>query len=205
MATDMIPKSYKPLLEWLDIQQTLTPEIAPSIGMTDAEQAEVQGAINAILPKIKQIVSLTGQIEHLRMDLDPLLGPNLQTLRKAIKRGKTSSGCTPSIVARMHWLGERNEVDPATQQPSITASIVGSGIKIDGTKVGFDAVNLYMRRKGETEWKLIAIRKRRFPIYDETPLLNAGIPEVREYRCVGVVDDNEIGIPSVIIEVVFAG
>jgi hypothetical protein len=54
-------------------------------------------------------------------------------------------------------------------------------------------------------WKLIAIRKRRFPYYDETPLTHVGTPEVREYMAIGVIADEEIGQPSETKEVVFAG
>jgi hypothetical protein len=38
-----------------------------------------------------------------------------------------------------------------------------------------------------------------------TRLAVAATPEVREYRAAGVVDDEEIGLPSVAVEIVFAG
>jgi len=78
-------------------------------------------------------------------------------------------------------------------------------VRVDERKPGFEAVNLYLRRKGEANWKLASIRKRKFPIYDETPLAVAGTPEVREYRAIGVVNDEETGQPSVAVEIRFAG
>ena len=61
-----------------------------------------------------------------------------------------------------------------------------------------------MRRKGEVSWIQIAVRKRRYPIYDEIPPLNLDIPEFREYLCRGVLDDEETGLPSPIVEAVVA-
>jgi hypothetical protein len=39
-------------------------------------------------------------------------------------------------------------------------------------------------------------RRSKFPFDDDSPLAVAGTPEVREYRALGVVADEEIGQPS---------
>ena len=78
-------------------------------------------------------------------------------------------------------------------------------MKIAGKKPGFDAVNIYSRKKGDVQWKLIAVRKRKFPYFDESPLAVATTPEVREYMAIGTVADEETGVPSEIKEVVYAG
>ncbi len=99
---------------------------------------------------------------------------------------------------------------PAKQQPRDFASDerthpASRTVKIEGRKRGFDAVNIHSRKKGEVRWKLITVRKRKFRYYDESPLAVANTPEVREYVAHGVVDDEEVGAPSEIKEVVFAG
>ena len=66
-------------------------------------------------------------------------------------------------------------------------------------------MSIYCRKKGEVTWRLIAVRKRKFPYYDEAPLAVPGVPEVREYMAIGVVADEEVGQPSEIKEVVYAG
>ena len=66
-------------------------------------------------------------------------------------------------------------------------------------------MNLYFRKKGDVQWKLIAVRKRRFPYFDESPLAVPNTPEVREYMAIGVNADEETGQPSEIKEVVYAG
>jgi hypothetical protein len=39
-------------------------------------------------------------------------------------------------------------------------------------------VSIYSRKKGEVQWKLNAVSKRKFRYYDESPLAVAGTPEV---------------------------
>ena len=78
-------------------------------------------------------------------------------------------------------------------------------VKIEGNKPGFEAYNLYSRIKGQVAWKSIAIRKRKFPYYDESALAVPNTPEVREYMAMGVINDEEVGVPSEIKEVVYAG
>ncbi len=77
--------------------------------------------------------------------------------------------------------------------------------EVAGNKQRFEAVNRYSRCKGETERNPFVIRKCKFSIYDENPLAVAGVPEIREYRFTGVVQDEEIGLPSGVKEIAFAG
>jgi hypothetical protein len=137
--------------------------------------------------------------------LQPLLDAHLPTIRQGVKRAKTSAGYTPGLGQKLGWARTDNNVDPTSSQPIITLSALPGKVRIDGRKPGFEAVNLYLRRKGEADWTLVSIRKRKFPLYDDTPLAQPNVPEVREYRAVGVVSDEETGQPSVAVEIVFAG
>jgi hypothetical protein len=204
MTTDYIPRSYANLEQWLQNQQDTIAEVGPVLGMSADEQAAYLASVQKLLDKVTPIVDLTCQLDHLKADFDPLMATELPNLHQQVKRLKTHSGYAPSIGLRMGWISERHEVDPASSQPSITATAAGLRVRIEGNKPGFEAVNLYMRRKGEPEWTQIALRKRRFPVYDETPPVNAGVPEIREYLCRGVVDDEETGLPSLVVEAVVA-
>ena len=111
----------------------------------------------------------------------------------------------PAIQLQLDSIGDTQTFDPNTARPSITAKAQQGRVKIDGRKPGFEAVNIYSRIKGAVQWKLIAVRKRKFPYFDESPLAVAGTPEVREYMAIGVLNDEELGQPSEIKEVVYAG
>ena len=114
-------------------------------------------------------------------------------------------GCTLDIQTQLDWIGEAHEMDPAHSRPTINIETQRGRVKVTGRKPGFDAVSIYSRKKGDVQWKLIAVRKRKFPYYDESPLTVPNAPEVREYMAIGVVADEEIGEMSEIKEVVYAG
>ena len=126
-------------------------------------------------------------------------------LRAGIKRAKTSPGCTPGIAMEMDWVGESHEFNPETARPTIDVASQPGRVKVDGRKPGFEAANIYSRIVGQVPWKQVAVRKRKFPFFDETPLAVAGVPERREYMAMGVINDEEVGQPSEIREVLHGG
>ncbi len=52
---------------------------------------------------------------------------------------------------------------------------------------------------------LIGVRRKKFPFDDQTPLKTPGVFEEREYQARGVINDEEVGQPSNIVSVKFAG
>jgi hypothetical protein len=106
----------------------------------------------------------------LTADLQALLEKHLPVIRRGVKRGKASADYTPGLGQELGWIAGGGDIDPAASRPAITLTAQPGKVRVDGQKPGFEAVNLYSRRKGEAEWKLAAIRKRKFPIYDDAPL-----------------------------------
>ena len=206
MHDDYVPQSYANLKIWLDKQNTdLTAALATTINMTATERTAYLATVAALLTPVTNIVALLTQLEQATANFQPLLDAQVPLLRAAIKRAKTSPGCTPAIQLQLDWVGATQSRDPNTARPTLTAEAQRGRVKIDGRKPGFEAVNLYFRKKGDVQWKLIAVRKRKFPYFDESPLAVASTPEVREYMAIGVVADEETGQPSEIKEVVYAG
>ena len=68
---------------------------------------------------------------------------------------------------------------------------------------GADSLNIYVRRKGESPFRLLAGKRVRFPMDDDTPPATAGQPEEREYQAIAVIGDEEVGVPSDIVSAVF--
>ena len=87
----------------------------------------------------------------------------------------------------------------------LTAEVFPGYVRIKGKKLGADAFNVYLRLKGESNFKLIAAKRSRFPFDDDSPLTQAGVPESREYRLMGVLADAEIGQSGDIVSVLFGG
>jgi hypothetical protein len=78
-------------------------------------------------------------------------------------------------------------------------------VRITGSKDYAELVNIYMRVVGTAAWTLVGIKRKKFPFEDQTPLKSAGMAEAREYAARGVIDDNEVGQMSDIVQVAFAG
>ena len=206
MKLDYIPQSYGNLKAWLQKQiAELTAALAATIGMTTAERDAYLAGINAILTPLTAIVALMEELEEKTAVFPDILDAQLPAIRAQIKRAKTSTGCTADIQTALGWIGAEQNNDPETSRPNIDIQAQRGRVKISGNKPGFEAVNIYRRIKGEVQWKLIAVRKRKFPFFDEGPLAVANQPEVREYMAIGVVNDEEVGQPSEIKEVVYAG
>ncbi len=206
MATDYVPQSEENLREWCDKQVSdLTEALATAMNATAAERTGYLMANNTILGVLGPIVQKQDELDELRANLSGVLAAQLPLIRAFIKRCKTSPGCTPAIQTQLEWLGDSQTFDPHTARPTIVVEVQRGRVKISGKKPGFEAYNLYWRKKGDVEWKLLAIRKRKFPYYDETPLAVANTPEVREYMAIGVINDEETGQSSEIKEIVYAG
>ena len=97
-----------------------------------------------------------------------------------------------------------NSIPRATARRSAPRPFPGY-VRIKGTKGSVKSMDLYTRLKGQPGWKVAIARRSKFPWDDDSALAQPGVPETREYRAIGVLDDKEIGQPSDIVEVVYAG
>jgi hypothetical protein len=75
--------------------------------MTAEERTAFLAAVGVLLPKVTEIVDLMEQLEQKTADFEPLLEAQAPLLRAAVKRAKTSAGCTPGIQEQMDWVATR--------------------------------------------------------------------------------------------------
>lgn len=77
-------------------------------------------------------------------------------------------------------------------------------MRIDWKKKGAQGVKVYGRKQGEPAWTQLGLDY--FPPYFDTrPLTQPNVPEVREYKARGMMNDEDIGQDSDIVSVTFAG
>lgn len=82
-------------------------------------------------------------------------------------------------------------------RPGLVAAVQPGRVLLTGDARGADALNLYMRRAGEMGWRLLVGGCVQFPVADTTPALGLATTEERHYRAIGLLDDEEIGDPSI--------
>ncbi len=67
-----------------------------------------------------------------------------------------------------------------------------------------DGVNVYERLQGGKEWTKLSFDSHS-PYHDNRPLSVPGVAETREYMCIGVIHDEQVGQASDVVTVVFGG
>ena len=184
MSTDYVALSCDNIKVLLAKQpNVLTAALAAAMGMTAAEHAAFLAAVGAVLPAVTEIVALQDQLDAKTAVFPDILDAQMPPIRAAIKRAKTSPGCTAEVQTNLDWIGASLNQDPEHSRPTIIVEPQRARVKIGGRKPGFEAVSIYSRIKGQVQWKLIAVRKRKFPFYDESPLAVAVAPAGAPPKC----------------------
>jgi hypothetical protein len=200
---DYIPDSYKNLRDWAqNILDHLDP-IATRIGWPAALATSFKGRItrirdlaDAVLDQQAALDTAIGQLERGR-------DTELPEIRTDLNNLKSTRGFTDGDAKTLDVLSGSDQIDPATYQPRLAAEGKRGRIELMGKKFGADSLNLYVRRKGETTWRVLAAKRVRFPMDDDTPSASPNGLEEREYMAIGVLGDDEIGQPSPIVTATF--
>jgi len=112
--------------------------------------------------------------------------------RAIIRRMKSATGYTEAIGQALKIIGTNDNTDMTTAKVDLSATVLAHGVELDFTKLKSDGVNLYSKRDGDTDYVFLA-HDTISPYVDNRPLLVAGKPEVRRYKAIYVVNDEEIG------------
>lgn len=201
---DFIPAKESELDEWLKNMKTNIDTYSSTLAIPHTTVDEVKAKIDATLLAIdnyNQQKVILKSLETIKTDSKK---DTLSFLREQIARWKTEPLYTEAIGDVLRIIGSKVYPDPHTYKPKLTSEIKPGHILLNFVKAGVDAVNIYYRIKGATDWKFLA-RDTHSPYSDSSPLEKPGTPEVREYMAIGVVGDTEFGLMSDIISAVYDG
>lgn len=208
MATaDFIPnKRAERYLWWKNLKDNLATE-GPKMGLTAPQITAAQAVVDDQVTKMDARDAAKGALDA-AINLETLAdSTNEAAIRTAIRNWKTLPGYASSgSEAVLQLKGSSGpDLDPVTYKPVLTKlTVTGGQIRIDFTKAGVDALNIYTRLRGTVGWRKLAMDSAS-PYYDTEPLANANQPETREYKARGVKDDVEIGQDSDVVSIVFGG
>jgi hypothetical protein len=118
--------------------------------------------------------------------------------RAIIRRLKSATGYTDPIGQALKIVGPDDNTDMTTAKVDLTATILAHGTELGFTKLKSDGVNLYTKRDGDADFVFLA-HDTVSPYVDNRPLLVPGKPEVRYYKAIYVVDDEEVGFFSDVV------
>lgn len=204
ISKDYWPGSDEDRRAWLLHFKEKLPTYAAVIGVTPSEVAQFNSYCDATTGAIDNAVTKKNEYDSALADRETLVNTIMGFCRPLVRRIKTNAHYTPAIGEALDIDPESTPVDPTTVKPRLTATVHSGYVRLRIQRNGAQSVNLYSRLAGQAAWTFLC-RVQRANCQDATPLAAPGVPEVREYQAIGVIDDAEVGIPSDPKVVVFAG
>lgn len=198
------PASNAGAILWLNNYKNQIATQGPIAGLTAAQIAQQISYVQKLMDGIHDIQSKKDALSSAVASFKTIEINNLLPLKKEIVRFKTSVTFTPALGQILGVMGTASNMDTASYKCKFSATHFGGFIRIKFVKAGIDGVNIYHRKKGQIEWKFLA-RDTKSPYDDHITLQTPGLPEHWEYQLFGVIDDDEIGLASDIVEVVYGG
>ncbi|MFO0575660.1 MAG: hypothetical protein U1A78_16815 [Polyangia bacterium] len=199
--SDYIPRNDSELALWLSGLSKGLATHGATVNLTDAEIkaeqkrcADLAAAIANDDQKRREWLAATEATRTLKEK-------ELPALRAVVARIKVATGYTPAIGQALGVISSPPAaVAPENIKPVLRAQHQGGQVEIRFTRGKLDGINLYVRKRGESEWRPLG-RVTRSPYVDPTPVDAKSGSEIREYRAYGVRRDQEIGQPSDIVVV----
>ncbi|MGV9003149.1 hypothetical protein [Flavobacterium sp.] len=172
------------------------------LNMSPTEIADEVAWCSKIIDKIDEVESLKTQLSSAFKAKDLTITNEGGDLKKGIANHKTNPAYTQAIGEDLGIIGSSIEFNALTFKPELFLELYGNNIRIRFKKLGSDGINLYVRNKGETVWKLVS-RANKSPYLYHPVLAQPSTPVHFEFRAYGVLNDAEIGIASDIYEILF--
>lgn len=194
---DYVPGEDDAILAWAQHLEGKVSAEGTSVEMTTEQIAAARGALGRIR------TAITAATTARRASLDATsakraaIKKELEAVRPLMARVKTSGAYTEALGLDWGIVGPESGFDPHTYTPVLEAHVHPGHVEIRFQKLGVDGLNIYARPRGTEAWTKLAYDTQS-PYIDNRPATGA---EVREYAAIGVVDDEEVGLMSAIVEV----
>jgi len=201
---DFVPDSWKNVRDWAQkIIDNAAEQLTGVEGWDDARVAAFLIRVTKIRDAAQAVLDANATLDAATGALDGVLTVELPEIRQDIGNMKKSRGWNDGKGDVLEVNTPAASVDPNTLKPRVEVESKRGRNEIMAKKFGADSLNIYVRRKGEAAFRLLAAKRMRFPLDDDTPSATPGHPEEREYQAVPVIGDEEVGQPSDIVSAVF--
>lgn len=192
-------------MQWLELNHDSLQTEGPKINLTAQEISDAKDALAPYIAAMKATNTAEAALKAKRQAEKLAEAAALPAYRLLVRNWKTRASFPASGVNEtLKLTGSEAAFDPSTYKPEISVSIEAGKILIAFEKKGVDRMAVYCRLRGTPGWTKLGEDKSS-PYYDTLPLANPNVPEVREYMARGIVDDQEVGLDSDIVSIVFAG
>jgi hypothetical protein len=201
---DFVPTNEGDLRKWFTNLDTEIPKVVTDLEITPARLTQITGWCTAATGAMDTSDTAKRAALAASQAKKTQIATSLTGIRNEVAKWKTEDGMTDAIAAKLQINGTSTPFDPEGYKPQFTADVFSGYVRFKFKKLGADGIILYTRIKGTMGWKFLS-RDTNSPYDDHTPLAVAGQSEVREYQAFGLLNDEQIGQPSDIVTVTFAG
>lgn len=205
--TRYMPRSDGDLLIWLDNFSKQIATYGATVGVDAAGVKALQdrcaGITAAVSDDEKAYAAWRSAVAHSAAVKDA----SLRAMAEVIAHLDTHPRCTDATRAALRITAPQAPSLPVAlseHKVAFTLEALPGRVVVRWRKGPLEGVNVYGQREKETEWALLA-RDNRPPYDDLRPVAQPGASEVRRYRLVGVVNDQEVTPPSDIASISVAG
>jgi hypothetical protein len=202
--SDFIPKKDAKLVGWAINYKTILAEKAAELGITPEQVAAQKLLCDNTINAIGAAVAAKGTYESAITHKNQTVTTDITSVRDFVKDIKRSPTYTEAIGNQLGIVGTPTTMDNNSYKSSLKPDVHPGYVALKFTKKGAEGINLYARKSGEVDWQKLGFYAHS-PCIDARPLAVAAQAENREYMCIGVAKDHEIGLQSDIVSVAFAG
>lgn len=202
MAKDFIPSADKKLLDWLKAFKKNAPAIAGNLGLSSTEINQLKQLCEEYIDQIQLVNLVLQQAKAEVTKKKSMRKTHAGPLRKMIKKMKASPNYSEHNGVNMGVLPHKEQKDWGTYQPTIKVRALKELIEIKFKKYGMDAMEFYGRPKNG-EWQFLGTRTRS-PFYFKPKDHVPGTITEWEFKSRAIVKDEQVGVPSSEVPVVYA-
>ena len=202
MKKYFVPRRLGDFDTWLENLSEQIENYGPTLGLDPAMITDLQNRIAQIRQFYADWITADSNAEAANQAFqDDKLDGMTEMILPAINHIKTLGAYTNTIGQAMKVIGNEADTDLSDKKPKISVKLAGGMPECGFVKSHSDGVRFYRKRGSETNFSFLAVDTRS-PYVDNEPNEIPGTPEKREYYAFYMVDDQQVGLQSDVVEIV---
>ncbi|MFT3934412.1 MAG: hypothetical protein QM726_12395 [Chitinophagaceae bacterium] len=198
------PYSKAQLKPWAENLLAQISAIAARINEPAADVAKLQENLQQLITALNDWETAHQALQRLTAVANDIMKQAGPAIRDYIKRLRTNPLLTEADAHLLQIISTTAIADLTNYQPKLTGKQTGGTIHLSFQKHGAEAMNVYTRLHGETNWVLLGIATQS-PYIDTRPLANPTVPEIREYYVMPILANKEVGQRSEVLTIKYTG